>query len=124
MAGIELQLDAHRYHVPCAEDEQARLEQVAALVEDGARALAESGAVDPAPEGENPDRRFLALLSLLLADQLFAAQEALRSLSPAAPEAEAEEPETISQELSDALTELLDSASQRMESLAERFEKA
>lgn len=140
--GVALALGAHRYEVPCAAEEQPRLEHVAALVEEGARALADSGAAEPAPEGEDPDRRFLALLSLLLADQLFEAQEALRQLAPepeayAAPgvadaydadaaayaqDAAEEEVETISQELSDALTELLESAARRMEALAEKFE--
>lgn len=143
MAGIELQLGAHRYRVPCAEAEQERLEEVAGFVEEGAAALADSGAAAPTPDGEDPDRRFLALLSLLLADQLYEAHLALQAAeqrleatdaaegeraeaAALAPEADASAPDApaVSEEIADALSELLDSAASRMERLAERFEKA
>lgn len=80
MAFVEIKLGAGSYRIDCADGQLERLKRLSAMVEERGRALAETGAANSAPEGEDPALRFLLLTALLVADRADQAETALAGL--------------------------------------------
>ena len=89
MAYAEARLGGRSYRIDCSLEQVDRLKRLIEIVEARAAALEGSGAAAVAPEGEDPELRFLLLTSLLVADLQLKAEEALE-----ATEAELETRET------------------------------
>lgn len=149
MAFVETKLGKRAYRIDCAEAQHQRLLRLTGIVEARARALAESGAAAVAPAGEDPELRFLLLTSLLVADRLAKAEDALEALRAERPvieqapsatlpppakvqDAEVEEAEEVGRgpsdqeidpALEDALATLLETAADRIVAAAEALER-
>ena len=105
MAEVNIQIAARSYPVACRDGEEARLHEVAALVD--AKARAATGAL-----GQMSESRTLLFASLMLADGLV-------DVPPPAPPAPPE-PQRLDPILADALERLAG----RMEALAAHLEDA
>jgi len=110
---VDIYLSGRKYSVSCEAGQEKRLRELGDYVGGRLRELAESGVT-------GSDAHMLALVSLVLSDELFDATEELEKAKarPGATASAAKETDR------DAAVALIDSATRRIEDLAARLEQA
>jgi cell division protein ZapA len=111
LAQVDISINGRLYAVACDEGQEARVREMAALVDSRVRQLSTPGAT---PIGES---HFLVLASLMLADELSETRAALAKRERDGPAAIDEEGEAL-------VTAAVDHLANRIADIADRLERA
>ncbi|MDI1229308.1 MAG: cell division protein ZapA [bacterium] len=110
MAEVNISLNGRAYEIACDQGQEGRIVDLAAYIDQRVQKIARSG-------GAYNDSHLLALVALVLADELFEARE-IAAGAPAAAKAPA------SKEDEQALAKLLENLSKRIDGIAQRVQAA
>ena len=111
MAEVNISLNGRAYEIACDPGQEGRIVDLAAYIDQRVQKIARSG-------GAYNDSHLLALVALVLADELFEARE-IAAGAPAAAKAPA-----ASKEDEAALAKLLENLSKRIDGIAQRVQAA
>lgn len=111
MAEVSISLNGRAYEIACDPGQEGRIVDLAAYIDQRVQKIARSG-------GAYNDSHLLALVALVLADELFEAREQAAG-APAAAKAPA-----ASKEDEVALAKLLENLSKRIDGIAQRVQAA
>jgi cell division protein ZapA len=111
MAEVNITLNGRAYEIACDPGQEGRIVDLAAYIDQRVQKIARSG-------GAYNDSHLLALVALVLADELFEAREQVAG-APAAAKAPA-----ASKEDEAALAKLLENLSKRIDGIAQRVQAA
>lgn len=120
MAQINITINGRLYDIGCDHGQEARVLDLASYIDGKVQQIARSG-------GASNDVHLMVLTALVLADELFEAQEIAARLGRAAPPAAPESPfpaDGMSVEDEQALADCLTALAKRIESIAARVQKA
>lgn len=112
MAEVNISLNGRVYEIACDAGQEGRIVDLAAYIDQRVQKIARSG-------GGYTDSHLLALVALVLADELFDARESVAG-APAAAKAAAQP----SKEDEAALAKLLENLSKRIDGIAQRVQAA
>ncbi len=110
MAEVNITLNGRAYEIACDPGQEGRIVDLAAYIDQRVQKIARSG-------GAYNDSHLLALVALVLADELFEARE-IAAGAPATAKAPA------SKEDEQALAKLLENLSKRIDGIAQRVQAA
>jgi cell division protein ZapA len=112
MAEVSISLNGRAYEIACDPGQEGRIVDLAAYIDQRVQKIARSG-------GAYNDSHLLALVALVLADELFEAREQVAGAPAAAAKAPA-----ASKEDEVALAKLLENLSKRIDGIAQRVQAA
>jgi cell division protein ZapA len=109
MAEVSLTVNNRTFNLACADGDEGRLQNLAAYVDERLRTIADSGVV-------RRESDLMALTAMVLADELFEAQNAISNDNP-------QSSEDVSEKLTKALQEQEEEYSKQVDALTETVQK-